>query len=436
MNCAQSPVRALLWFAAVVLPLAVAAQARADSFAQQQPAATGDTNDLPKRVEVLERAQKTSEFLTKLGSYFKLYGFARIDAVYDDSEPNTSQIPIFIASEDVNTGAHKNDDYFSLYTRLTRIGFDFNGPTLESFDVDGKIEVDFYGAGSNSRNSFRMRHAYLTLKKGNVTFLGGQTIDLVSPLWPSANPDMLNWNAGNPGDRRPQARLTYEHKHGEAKFLVQGALALQSAIDNSDANGDTILDGEDAGLPQLQARLGFEVPSPVATAPEGKAKGPLSIGIWGARGWEETDVPVAGDDDFNVILWGLDANVYVGDTAYVRGEIWKGSNLDDLRGGIGQGVVAGEEVHSQGYWIEFGGRPSQALELFVGYSADEPNRTDVTNGGAAAGRTRNEIGYAGGKIISWKPVEVGFEYMHWETDFRGIAEGRDNRYRLWIAYHF
>src|SRR5213075_2902130 len=83
------------------------------------------------------------------------------------------------------------------------------------------------------------------------SWLFGQTWDIISPLFPSPNDDTLMWNAGNIGDRRPQFRYTYEP--ARRPLSVSVGLGLTGAIDAQDLDANGIRDGEDSGLPNVQA---------------------------------------------------------------------------------------------------------------------------------------------------------------------------------------
>ncbi len=134
---------------------------------------------------------------TQKGSDIQFYGFLRMDAAYDTSRMSDTQIPVFVRSEDPNApgAAPENQSEFTLYTRMTRFGLNLGGGELKAIGspkLTGRIEVDFYGGpASDSRNMFRMRHAWAKLQWGNFFLLAGQTSDLISPLYPSVNADML-----------------------------------------------------------------------------------------------------------------------------------------------------------------------------------------------------------------------------------------------------
>jgi hypothetical protein len=377
-------------------------------------------------------------------SRFKLYGFLRLDAIYDDSRPSNTQVPAFIRSEDPAAPAavmsERNTDDFTIHPRLTRFGIDFAGPNvalLGGATTTGKLEIDFYNLpSSESRNAPRMRHAYLKLGWDELSLLAGQTSDVISPLFPIVNPDFVMWGAGNIGDRRPQLRAEFAPQVGKGKFIFQSEAGLTSANDAQDldpAAAGGFRDGETSGRPTVQARAAFAMPL--------WTKQNAELGVWGHRAWERTDsaIGLSGRRHFNSEAFGLDLNLPLfTDKIWLKGEIWKGKNLDDVRGGILQGinVTTGDEVRSEGGFIELAARPLKWMSLHVGYATDNPENSDLPTAGPTVGRNLNEIYYA-----AWRgyfdPIDVGFDYLNWTTEYNGgFDKGQDNRFQAFISYKF
>jgi len=281
---------------------------------------------------------------TKKGSDIQCYGFLRMDAAYDSSRLSDTQVPAYVLSEDPKALAAKgvkaapeNQDEFTLYTRMTRLGFNLKGAKVEGMGapkLTGRMEVDFYGPASDSRNMFRMRHAWLKLQWGDFSVLAGQTVDLISPLYPIANDDMILWGAGNLADRRPQARLQYALPIGESRLFLQGVAGLTSAIDRNDLDGNGVPDGEVSGRPTLQGRAAYRMPV-------WNTNSPLEVGVWAHQAWEELDSPIAegGDTEFQSNVVGVDVKLPIyQDRLALSADGWSGKNLSDVRGGIFQGI--------------------------------------------------------------------------------------------------
>lgn len=377
-------------------------------------------------------------------SKFKLYGFLRLDAIYDDSRPNNTQIPAFIRSEDPDAPAAiaspRNSEDFTMHPRLTRFGIDFDGPQiglLGEAKPTGKLEIDFYNLpSSESRNAPRMRHAYLKLAWGDVSILAGQTSDVISPIFPIVNPDFVMWGAGNLGDRRPQFRVEYAPKLGPGNIVLQTEAGLTGANDAQDLDPATaggFRDGEASGRPTLQARVAYRFPV--------WAKQNLEFGMWGHRAWEETDTAIgaSGRRMYDSQALGVDLTIPVyQDKLWVKGEAWTGQNLDDVRGGILQGinVTTGQEVRSEGGFVELGVRPIKWSTVNAGYSTDNPRDRDSPTTGATVGRKLNSIYY-----FAWRgyfdPIEIGLDYLNWTTKYNGgFGNGNDNRFQAYISYKF
>jgi transglutaminase-like putative cysteine protease len=376
--------------------LVIKQQAEIDALkaANAKPTPPGQQNSIP----------------TQAGDKLTFYGFLRGDAIFDTQKPNNAQSPQWITSGDA-------DEQFTMHPRLTRLGMDLAAGKQGPFDVTGKIELDFQGGGSESRNTPRARHLYVQLKQGSSTWLVGQTWDLISPLFPSPNDDTLMWNAGNTGDRRPQVRYTYTGRDG---FNAALALGLTGAVDGKDLDNNGTRDGEESGMPGFQARLGYK----------GSA---WAAGLWAAFAREETATPVGGETDFDTQIVGVDWQFFFNQLD-LSGEVWAGENLSDLRGGIGQGVntTTGREISSQGGWIELGYKPTPNYRLAIGYTRDDPSESDL----GGSGRQVNSAFYFHNKWNIGNGVEIGANYLHWKTDWAGLPRGKDNRFNFFLMRKF
>jgi hypothetical protein len=382
--------------------------------------------------------------ISKQGSKFTLYGFLRIDAQYDTSRMNSTQTPAWVRSEDptapASIGAPEDASDFNMHPKLTRLGLDFEGPTVAGLGdakITGKLETDFYNAtGTNSRAALRMRHAYMKLAWcDDVSVLAGQTQDLISPLNPIVNNDFVMWGAGNLGDRRPQLRGEWTPSIGGAKLILQGMIGDTGAVDGKDLDpagttGAGYLDGQTSGGPTWQGRTGLRF--------KNWDDKDIEIGFWGHAASEEVDTPVGGNDSFDSRAVGLDVKLpLIGDKLWVQGELWQGKDLTDVRGGILQGVntTTGDEIESKGGFVEVGVKAASWINLYAGYSTDNPSNGDLSGGGATGGRSLNEIWYAAARM-NFNPVDIGLEWLHWTTEFIGYDDGVNDRVVAFVAYRF
>ncbi len=403
---------------------------------------------LTKRVAELEAklpkdagadVMKWNDF-SSLGAKFKLYGYLRVDAIRDDSRANNTQLPAYIRSEDpaapAGFKAKHNSSDFNIHPKLTRIGLDATGPKIAALgdaQSSGKLEVDFYNTNnpSESRESPRIRLAYVQLKWAAITLFGGQMWDVISPLYPIVNPDLVMWGAGNLADRRPQIRTEWTQAMGDSKLSVTAMVGSTGALDAQDLDGNTYRDGDQSGQPTYQGRVGWKMPVY-------ETKSNLEFGIWAHHANEETDAFIgSGGHNFVSGAYGLDVQVPIFlDRVWVKGELWHGRNLDDVRGGILQGVnSAGGEIRSTGGFGEFGVKTCDHVAVHGGYSFDDPNNDDLIGSATNAPRSRNAIIYSA-LMFDFKPVYFGLHYLRWTTGYEGFGKGTDNRFQLFIQYSF
>jgi hypothetical protein len=364
------------------------------------------------------------------GNQLKFYGFLRLDLDVDSQRANNDQAPLFITSADPRIGKPGAGD-FSMHPRLTRFGVDYSGPRIAALGdtkLSGKLELDFANGGLESRPIIRIRHGYLKMDWDHqVSILAGQTFDLVSPLFPTVNTDTLMWNAGNPGDRRPQFRLAWEPKSGQGQWSFSGAAGLTGAIDGQDLDNNGYRDGEESGMPNAQARVGYAHSSWVKDQR-------ASFGVSGFYGWLNTSRAIAGRTDFHSQLVNLDYTLPLNSRLSLRGEGWWGRNLSDVRGGAGQGInlANGREIRARGGWSELSLRLFRRWSLHPGYTTDDPVDADIPGGG----RTRNRAFYVGNRITPGGNFLFGFDYLRWRTDYKGFLPGISNRVNIFLQYNF
>ena len=367
-------------------------------------------------------------------SRLELYGFVRVDAIYDDSRTDAAQTPTFVRSEDPRAGLF-NQSNFTLHPRLTRVGARLTSPpdvTVVGGTMSGRVEIDFQAGGRESRQLIRLRHGSFTIAWARVSLLAGQTSDIISPLFPSVNQDTLMWNAGNLGDRRPQFRATWSSPTGtegapQPSWSLVVGVGLPGAIHPQDLDGDGVRDGEASGVPNVQTRVGISLPIT-------EAGGELRVGVSAHVGHEAVSMPIAGADRFKTWSVSLDHEFDVTSRMVLRGELWTGKNLSDFRGGSGQGVNPdlGTGIRATGGWIEARFDVSTTYGLSVGYSVDDPADHDLSDGG----RTKNGAWYLVNQLQLNRLLLVGADYLRWTTSYAGLPDGVDNRVNAYGILRF
>jgi hypothetical protein len=384
------------------------------------------------------------------------YGFLRADLEGDTQRMGLdSQLPFYVLSPgDPSHAVGKSGD-FTLHPRLSRFGLEVGERRIRGgWSVKGKLETDFFNAFieragprrtdlqpgpdnpapardlvGNARAAVRVRHAYVRFEKADWHILMGQTWDVVSPLYPSVNADTVMWNAGNTADRRPQLRIGYETRTGGGRWSLVGMVGSSGAVDGQDLDGDGHRDGEASGSPTYQVRVGYH---------GGKRDlgDSWAIGLYAHRAWQRLNrFSFAGKNRFGSFLVGADLMVSLHDKVQVLGEAWTGENLADVRGGIGQGVdpESGREVRARGGWLELSFRAHPRYAFNLGAALDNPRQADLTS---AAARTLNRTYYLTNRITLLPGLTIGFDYARWLTRFKGLPEGKNHRFTLFLQNDF
>ena len=381
--------------------------------------------------------------LTKSGLPIKFYGFLRLDTYYNTARMDNVIIPSRMLAE---TGK-RNDDQFAMDPRLTRFGVDVMPVEAGGSKVSGKLEIDFANfvpGVAESRATPRIRLAYIDIAKDDCGLRVGQDWDVVSPLFPAINHELLMWNAGNLGDRRAQIQGRYA---SGTTFELKGALGLTGAITNEDLDTGTAAgerDGFDSGFPQGQLRAGWKPFELVE-------KKPTELGFWGMYGQTQTDTFFAGENRFDTWTAGLDWQVPLTTSLTLRGEAWTGENLGDVRGGMGQTINTdpasagfGDGIAASGGWAELVYSYTAKTKFHVGATIDDPDNEDLSVNTAAfpnATKRLNQSGYVG-TVIDWdNGVRTGFDTIYWQSEYMGAngtngSTGNGVRFDLYFQYNF
>lgn len=349
-----------------------------------------------------------------------VYGFARLDVLVNDSRMSSLEQPAYVMREP-ETG--HLDSELTMTPRLSRIGI-----SIDRWDIkddrlfgEGKVEVDF--AGGSGVETIRLRHAYASIatRRNFVELLAGQTWDLMSPLFPSAQNDTQLRYAGNIGDRRSQLRLTVSPT-SRVRFAI--AAAAPAVLDHQDLDNDGQDDAMAAAQPMLQWLL--EVRSRLGGGGDNIAR----MGISGhAARTELGDGTSRGSASIAAHFFLPFSKGLV-----LLGEGYLGTNLAELGGGIGQGMspMTGKPIHSLGGWLELAMLPTSRHMLSIGTSVDVARSEDLS----AGDRERNGTIYT---VLRYKPrpaLQLGLEHLYWKTDYVGMSGGVANRVNMHFSVFF
>ena len=354
------------------------------------------------------------------------YGILWFNMAWESQRTNVGDFTLFVLSPDDRPG-----DAFHVNARSTRLGINVSGPRvpcLRCAPSGGKVEIDFWGqfAGGENKPGVLLRHAYWEVKDDTFRLLGGQTWDVISPLYPGTLMYSVGWGGGNIGYRRAQLRYERYLAFSDV-FLVtaQGALAADLFSELS-AN----VAGDHAGWPVLQSRVGATL------GPRGAGCLPITCGVSGHVGEQEflfdTGDP---NDDATARTWSLNVDVRIPITHRlgIQGEFFTGENLGAYLGGIVQGIntTTGEPIRATGGWVDLWYDWTPCLHSHVGYSVDDPLDRDVNNG-----RIYNDFFFVNLSRNLTKDFLVGVEYTSWETLYDQKADGTSDRIEFVAKYGF
>ena len=357
------------------------------------------------------------------GFGIKPYGYIKLDAAYNDSAVVNGNYVLYVPSE----GAVKNDDEFNITARQTRLGLVVTAPEYDGWKTTGKVEIDFYGDGSVSHETKAepmLRHAFVEIGKDGLSFLAGQTWDVIGPLNPSTLNYSVGWGAGNNGYIRPQVRMSYNRNIDKGtSLLTQIALSRTTGLANENLDGGAMNDGDDSGFPTLQVRAALS--TKLFTDQN------AVIGVSGHYGKEEVDW-FTGPADLKSWSLNMDFMIPLPDRLTFSGEIFMGENLDDYFGGAVQGVnrATRNEIAARGIWMQLNYIHNAKLQYNAGFGVDDPDYDDINIGN----RDLNSFYFINTMYNLFPPLTVGIEYTYWETEYRSAAKGTANRLQVSAIY--
>ena len=379
----------------------------------------------------------------------RLYGFAREDWSMATRRFQEIQFPQWVLPQDsaYHSANSKDpitvDDNFNydLFAKVTRLGAEyFHKPDglLEGGRAWARVEVDFLNNQSDtsdptnqpSRPLLRLRLAHLGIGKGDWDLVMGQDWDLFSPLIPTVMQGTQMAYAGNTGDRRPSAYVSYDHDFGEGiRIQVQNGISLANAIDIADYNSDGQRGNSDYGLPGYQTRLGIVVPTEVD-------KQPLMIGISAVMADTHEAVGQGKRQALTFPQRGIagDLRLPLNEYMVFQGEAYTGYDLNEWRGGVGQGInlEEGKVIQAAGGWWEIVTRTCEYHRFAVGMGVDKANGGDVP----LHGRTRNLVSWARNEFMPGSGIVFGCEYFLWSTQYNGYEPGKASLINLFSQLNF
>jgi len=301
----------------------------------------------------------------------KFSGYIKTDLIADSRQTVAAREGHFLLypsyeNPDLNgddANARANLNILAIQTRLKGT---VTGPEAFGARSLGIIEGAFFGSADGNINTFRLRHAFLTLAWDRTSVLFGQ---FWHPMFvTSVYPGTVSFNTGapfQPFSRNPQIRLT--HSLGQV-YIIAAAIAQRDFV-SIGPNGGSSMYLRNSMIPNIHAQLQYNTkPTILGVGLDWKALTPKLISD---TGYKTTEMVSA-----------------LSFLAYARFNLpnftWKvegvyGQNLADhlMLGGYGAESVA-PETGIEGYmptgvysvWTDISSGDAIGFGLFAGYTGN------------------------------------------------------------------
>jgi hypothetical protein len=302
---------------------------------------------------------------------------------------------------------------------------------LDCAQSGGKVEFDFQGTSSlENKGTVLLRHAYWEVKNEEFRLLGGQTWDVISPLYPGTIMYTVYWGAGNIGYRRAQFRgERYIAFSDDLLLTTQGSINGNIVADTPPASINA--SGDQSEWPILEGRAALTFGA------RGKTDHPIVLGASSHIGEQRfTFISPNAAKDLRAKTWSfnVDLKAPITDRFGFQGEFQTGEDLSTFYGGILQGYdfVLRDSIYDTGGWMEVWYDWSPIWHSHVGYCVDDPLDKDIS----AGGRTYNSA-YFGNLIYDvTKQFNCGLEVSSWRTLYKGKTPGEAVRIEFMAKYGF
>ncbi len=362
-------------------------------------------------------AEEKTTVLTKVPVGLKLYGFIKVDVVFNDSAGDT------LIMNAPWEGELKDDNQFNITSNWSRIGFIFDGtPIGESGKVSGKIEADFW---DSSDYDLRLRQAFLTINYAKWSLLAGQTWDFFSPFGIGSLNDGYGWHSGNLGSRHPQLVFSTDCAKSSA-----GKVTLKlGAVDTQDDEQET------TGYPVCGGLIGVE-----------RIISGISVNVYYASVFGTARHTDGAELEISAQTTGMKLKLC--EWLSLNGEGYRGYKLEDFMAGSKIGVSDGSEVRTRGGWLEGVIKLSDKLKATGGAGIDDvyPNRLAADKFPTGNGKEtkgiddtlwhQNVMHYVNLKYKAAPNLTYGLEHQCFITQYADGIEGKINRIQGSMIYSF
>lgn len=390
---------------------------------QQKQASEKISAELPILQEKSALKTDLKQMVTKGGAEFELYGNVRADASYQAKGPSTMYNYISAVPLEGSVNEGNNSDKFQSTLNATRFGFNFKTPKIGEHSVGGKVEMDFFGGAG--RDSFRIRHAYLTYDQ----WLIGQTWSNFNAIEYFPETVDASLSVGGSLTRVPQVKFSYPvDKNMNLAFSLEDSKA--ETVTTTGTQGFTTDARAKLKLPSAVGRLNYKFDNGSAlsgrlflTQKATNHEGNDDFLAWGAAlgGKYQVAENTLLRFDYNHIK-GDTKNVLWSNYAYVfdvNGEM-KPNEFDVVTLGLTQKIT-----------------PKIRSTLGFGYMrANTDNHfADLVRNDLTQNKELKE-GWINMFYNPVKPINLGVEYMYGERKTFDDQKGIDNRVNFTAIYDF
>lgn len=390
---------------------------------QQKQASEKISAELPILQEKSALKTDLKQMVTKGGAEFELYGNVRADASYQAKGPSTMYNYISAVPLEGSVNEGNNSDKFQSTLNATRFGFNFKTPKIGEHSVGGKVEMDFFGGAG--RDSFRIRHAYLTYDQ----WLIGQTWSNFNAIEYFPETVDASLSVGGSLTRVPQVKFSYPvDKNMNLAFSLEDSKA--ETVTTTGTQGFTTDARAKLKLPSAVGRLNYKFDNGSAlsgrlflTQKSTNHEGNDDFLAWGAAlgGKYQVAENTLLRFDYNHIK-GDTKNVLWSNYAYVfdvNGEM-KPNEFDVVTLGLTQKIT-----------------PKIRSTLGFGYMrANTDNHfSDLVRNDLTQNKELKE-GWINMFYNPVKPINLGVEYMYGERKTFDDQKGIDNRVNFTAIYDF
>ncbi len=338
--------------------------------------------------------------------HMRLYGKVKIDANYDTAQ--FTKYNDFVGA--VAAGPNHKNDSTNFNPRDTRFGFEASH-AFGNWVTKGRFEIDFYGDNNGDNLIPRMRLGYIDLNnvKSGTDIRVGQDWIPVATLNPSTVDFGILTAAGNLWWRVPQ--ITVRQKVGVLEFT--GSLMKHRRTDT--ANEDR--------MPWLLARVALN----------GGILGQGNMFAIGG-GYRHADYGTNNSEKTDRWLIAGEAKYGIG-PFLMKGELWTGQGLGKnfLRYDLDM-ADDGSPATAYGGWFDITYFMNSKMSFTAGYGFDNPDNDDIDTFNDRR-FTRNEQYFLNAWYTITKPLKVGVEWIHIETE-RHQEVNTGNRYTASMMYVF